>query len=73
MENPEKTTAEVTKAEDTDWEIERRGLDRFTARPKGKGGDKVPTLVFERDGLGWDLVDIEAPALAGASPEVSSH
>ena len=62
MKNPDKSAAEQTNGEDTDWAIERRGFDRFTAHPKVKEGEKVPTLVFERDGLGWDLVDIEVPA-----------
>lgn len=62
MKDPDKTVADQTKGEGADWEIERRGLDRFIARPKAKDGDKVPSLIFKRDGLGWDLVDIEAPA-----------
>lgn len=47
--------------EPADWIIERDGIDQFRATPKRKDGEKVPTLVFRRDGLGWDLVDIEIP------------
>ncbi|HUD90223.1 DUF2939 domain-containing protein [Sphingobium sp.] len=71
MKSPERPAAEQTEGREADWQIERRGVDRFTAHPKAKVGEKVPTLVFERDGLGWDLVDIEMPAAASASPDVS--
>ncbi|WP_408586569.1 DUF2939 domain-containing protein [Novosphingobium sp.] len=47
-------------AKEVDWKIERDGLDRFRAVPAGD--NNPPTLVFKRDGLGWDLVDIEIPA-----------
>jgi len=68
MKDPDKPVADQTKGEETEWTIERRGLDRFTAHPKVRAGEKVPTLVFKRDGLGWDLVDIEAPV-----PIANSH
>lgn len=45
-----------------EWQIERKGLDRFTASPKTADGSKAPTLVFHRDGLGWKLVDVVVPA-----------
>jgi hypothetical protein len=66
MKNPDKSAAEQTKGEETDWAIERRGFDRFTAHPKAKEGEKVPTLVFQRDGFSWDLVDIEMPVSESA-------
>ncbi|AXB75455.1 DUF2939 domain-containing protein [Novosphingobium sp. P6W] len=62
MKDPEKPAAVQTEGREAEWEIERRGLDRFIARPKLKPGDKAPSLIFKRDGLGWDLVDVEAPA-----------
>lgn len=52
---------EVSADQPADWIIERDGIDQFRATPKRKDGDKVPILVFRRDGLGWDLVDIEIP------------
>ena len=44
-----------------DWKIERDGFSRFEARPETGEGGPAPTLVFERDGLGWRLVEIEIP------------
>ncbi|MBX9661909.1 DUF2939 domain-containing protein [Novosphingobium sp.] len=46
-------------AKPTEWIIERDGLDKFRARPKGEPADKVPMLVFKRDGLGWRLKSID--------------
>lgn len=43
------------------WSIDRRGFDKFVATPKGATDQREPSLVFERDGLGWRLVDIEIP------------
>lgn len=45
----------------SEWQIERKGFDRFTATPKTADGSKVPTLIFHRDGLGWKLVDVVVP------------
>lgn len=64
MKDPDKSVADQTKGEGAVWEIERKGLDRFVAHPKAEAGEQVPTLIFKRDGLGWDLVDIEAPTPA---------
>ncbi|QSR15642.1 DUF2939 domain-containing protein [Novosphingobium sp. KA1] len=61
MKDPDKPVADQTKGGETEWAIERRGLDRFIAKPKVADGEKAPSLVFKRDGLGWELVDIEAP------------
>jgi len=44
-----------------EWQIEHKGLDRFTASPKTADDSKAPTLVFHRDGLGWKLVDVVVP------------
>lgn len=43
------------------WVIERRGIDRFLARPVAKDNDRPPTLVFKRVGLSWRLIDIVLP------------
>ena len=48
-----------------EWVIERDGLSRFTARPQDRETLSVapdaPGLVFEREGLGWRLVELEIP------------
>lgn len=44
-----------------EWNIQRRGFDRFTARPKGQAIGDSPALQFERDGFGWRLVEIDLP------------
>jgi hypothetical protein len=61
MKDPAKPASEPAEGKEVEWVIDRRGLDRFTAHPVTEPGEKVPTLVFKRDGLDWDLVDIEAP------------
>lgn len=45
-----------------EWEIEREGLNSFRVTTQNAAGDTGPTLLFARDGLGWDLVGIEMPA-----------
>ncbi|MBR2270403.1 DUF2939 domain-containing protein [Sphingobium sp.] len=50
-----------TEKKPVEWSIDRRGFDKFLAKPKTEAGQNEPTLVFERDGLGWRLVDIEIP------------
>ena len=42
--------------------IEREGLHSFRVTTQNAVGDTGPTLLFARDGLGWDLVGIEMPA-----------
>lgn len=49
-------------AEEVDWKIERDGFSRFVARPESRDGEDAPALVFERDGLGWKLVEIDIPS-----------
>ncbi len=40
-----------------DWEVERIGLSEFRlSNPKD---DQTPVLIFQRDGLGWKLSDID--------------
>lgn len=49
-----------------EWEVERIGLSEFRlSNPKD---DKTPVLIFQRDGLGWklsdvDMTDVELPSL----------
>lgn len=54
--------AAAPAGEDAEWSIERDGFSRFRATPAAPTGEKVPTLVFDRDGIDWKLVDIEIPA-----------
>lgn len=44
-----------------DWTIERDGLSGFTAIPRSPDITDPPSLIFERDGLGWTLVEIDLP------------
>lgn len=55
--------AAANPKDEVEWSIERKGFDRFIARPE-TDNPKAPSLVFARDGLGWDLVDIEIPGEA---------
>ena len=50
-----------TSGKPADWSIEHKGLSRFTATPKAPAGQKVPSMIFEREDLGWKLVGIELP------------
>ena len=52
---------EAANVEPAEWSIERDGFSRFTATPEVPSGEKAPTMVFERDGLGWKLAGIELP------------
>lgn len=65
MKNPRSSDEAATADKQVEWVVERKGLDRFIARPKVDADEKAPALVFKRDGLGWDLVDIEIPAEQG--------
>ncbi|MCL9998145.1 MAG: DUF2939 domain-containing protein [Erythrobacter sp.] len=47
--------------EEADWAIEREGISRFKAMPVAKNVENPPALVFERDGIGWRLVEIDLP------------
>ena len=64
MKGPNDAAADPGKQ--VDWSIEHKGLDRFIARPQ-TDNSKAPSLVFKRDGLGWELVDIDVPANATGS------
>jgi hypothetical protein len=59
--------APPANAKEVDWTIERDGLSRFTATPDARD-EKAPTLVFERDGLGWRLTEIKVPGLGLGGP-----
>ena len=50
-----------SNAEPVDWIVERDGFDRFRATPDAPEVDNPPSLVFERDGLGWKLVELDIP------------
>lgn len=52
---------EAPQKQPVDWEIERSGLDRFTATPKMPEGERVATMVFERNGLSWKLTGVDLP------------
>lgn len=45
-----------------EWQIERDGFDKFTATPSTPHGEPAPSLLFERDGLGWKLSGMNLPA-----------
>ena len=47
--------------EQPEWTLERKGFSKFVAKPQLKETDKVPGLVFEREGLGWRLTKIDIP------------
>lgn len=46
---------------DVEWSISREGISRFTATPVAGEGEPVPTLIFERNGIGWKLSAIDLP------------
>ncbi len=52
---------DASSSKSADWTIERDGMEHFRATLKSNDGAKAPTLIFRRDGIGWDLVDIEIP------------
>lgn len=52
-------TSSTEPGKPPEWEIERVSFDKFRATPKGE--DKAFAMVFKRDGLGWDLTEIDLP------------
>lgn len=42
-----------------EWEIDRDGFETFAAHGRFEDGRAGPTLHFRRDGLGWNLVDVD--------------
>ena len=49
------------QAKEIDWEVDREGLTRFRAYPKGEDGQAYPSLLFVRSGLSWKLVALDIP------------
>jgi hypothetical protein len=45
----------------TEWEVDREGFSRFRATPVLPAGETAPSMVFELDGLGWRVVEIDIP------------
>lgn len=41
------------------WDVEREGFSRFRGVGTKEDGSATPVMIFERRGLGWEVVDIE--------------
>ncbi len=52
---------ERLRGQDIDWDVERDGFEHFRAVGTFEDGTGGPTLLFARDGLGWNLTGIELP------------
>lgn len=48
----------VMPGEDWSWDVNRTGLNSFTANASLPDGRPGPALDFERDGLGWMMVGV---------------
>ncbi len=48
----------VMPGEDWSWDVNRTGLNSFTANASLPDGRPGPSLDFERDGLGWVMVGV---------------
>lgn len=48
----------LVPGEDYSWDVERDGLDRFRAVSTTGDGDPGPSLVFKREGLGWQMIGV---------------
>jgi hypothetical protein len=73
MQRPGQTAAKAVSDEPpAEWSIERDGLDGFRAVPSVEKGVNPPTLIFERDGLGWNLVGIDLPERLPGGDEPAS-
>ena len=44
-----------------EWDVERDDVDHFRGIGTFEDGTEGPTLIFERDGLGWILTGFELP------------
>jgi hypothetical protein len=51
----------AAKRDTTEWDIHRESFGRFRAAPVTPDGDNAPSMIFERDGLGWKVVEIDIP------------
>lgn len=49
------------KAQDVEWDVERDGFSRFRGVGVKEDGTPSPTLIFERDGVRWEVVGVELP------------
>ncbi|MGB3165984.1 MAG: DUF2939 domain-containing protein [Alteraurantiacibacter sp.] len=43
------------------WDVEREGIDHFRSVGTFEDGTPGPTLIFEREGIGWVLTGFELP------------
>lgn len=68
MTKPGQAKVQGVDAKPADWDVEREGFDRFTATPKAADGKPGPSLIFEREGLGWKLSGLKLPPEATAEP-----
>lgn len=41
------------------WDVERDGFDGFRGVSTWEDGSAGPVMLFERDGLGWDMVGVD--------------
>ena len=55
---------ERLRGQPIDWDVERDGLDHFRGVGTFADGTQGPTLIFEREGLGWVLTGFELPGFA---------
>ena len=49
------------RAQPISWNVERTGLDAFRSEGTYEDGSAGPVLLFERDGIGWEMVGFEFP------------
>lgn len=63
MQRPNEAAQENAAAakKPVEWNVQREGLDSFTASPVVASGEKAPSITFERHGLGWKLANIRIP------------
>jgi hypothetical protein len=52
--------ASAAGAKPTEWEIDRESFGRFRATPVVEEGN-APSMIFELDGIGWRVVEIDIP------------
>ncbi len=65
---PGRAKAQVADSKPVDWDVERDGFDKFTATSVAADGNQGPTLIFQRDGLGWKLSGLKLPPETTAKP-----
>ncbi|GAA0281892.1 hypothetical protein GCM10009127_24030 [Alteraurantiacibacter aestuarii] len=46
------------RGQELEWDVERTGFSTFDAVSTWEDGSAGPVLVFERDGIDWDLVGV---------------